>query len=134
MTFQAETDFQHQMGRADADGWSASTSRDGKGYLNYGPYTTLLAAGPHTASFRLMVDNHTNDNLTVVTLDVFDATAGQVLAKMTVKRQQFTSSWSYQDFLLNFTSPGQGHSLEFRTYWHDVSYVRQDSVTVGPSS
>lgn len=129
LVFEAESDLKHQVGRRDADGWSANTRDDPPGFLNFGPYTTAVSAGPQTATFRLMVDNNTADNSPVVKLDVFDANAGRALAERLVTRREFTGTFTYQDFALDFTAEA-GHQLEFRTQWFRTSYVRQDGVTV----
>ena len=36
---------------------------------------------------------------------------------------------AYADFALQFDNP-VGHRLEFRTYFMDIAYVRQDAVVV----
>ena len=125
----------HAIGRADADGWSANTAADARGYLAFGPYASEIPAGTYTASFRMMVDNNTADDGVVVRIEVndFDGTAGTcgscVIATRDVRRMEFTGAMAYQDFALAFTNPG-GHRLEFRTYWQDISYVREDRIEV----
>lgn len=127
--WQAES-LPHQIGRADGDGWSASTDKDPAGYLVYGPYAEILNAGRGcTARVRLMVDNTTANDDPVVRIDAYDATAKKRLALRTIKRKQFAKPWQYQDFQLHFWHE-QGHEIEVRTLWLDKSYVRQDSVTV----
>jgi len=123
------TELDHQLGRAEAGGWSASTSLDPSGYLAYGPYVSTLPAGPMTVSFQLMVDNNSADNLPVVSLDVFDSTAGAILAQRDVLRGEFAAPWQLQPFNLAYTQVA-GHTLEFRTFYYDVSYVRQAEVGV----
>ncbi|MBI5508008.1 MAG: hypothetical protein HY903_04575 [Deltaproteobacteria bacterium] len=130
-TYQAERDLPHGMGRADADGWSAATALDAAGYLSYGPYATDWGAGTVGASFYLLLDNNSADNSNVVTLDVFDATAGVVLATRTVARRQWAQAFSYQAFAVNADLAGRaGHRLEARVYWRDMSYVRLDKIVV----
>lgn len=130
---ESNTDAFHQIGRATGDGWSASVDQDNEGFLVYGPYTTDFAAGWHTASFILLVDNNTADNLPVVKIDVHDANTGEVLAEKTITRQKFDVAGTYQDFDLTFYSNDDAN-LEFRTYWLDTSYVQQDAVEVTPIS
>lgn len=127
--FEAERDLAHGIGRADGDGWSASTSLDGSGHLTYGPYTHVIPGGPRVATFRLMVDVVNAADHVVARLDVFDATAGRVLAQRDVRRRQLAADSTYGDFDLTFTAEA-GHQLELRTFWTDTSYVRQDRVTV----
>jgi hypothetical protein len=132
-TFEAEgTAVSHIVGRADADGWSAATASDPSGYLQYGPYTTAPPATESTASFTLMVDNNSADNLRVVNLDVYDATAGVVRATRPVARRELQLPWTYQDFDVRFSATKlPNHLHEFRVWWNDVSYVRLDRVRVG---
>jgi len=76
-----------------------------------------------------MLDNVTADNLRILTIDVFDAATNRVLTSKDITRRQFGRAFTYQDFSLDFSAvPGQ--RLEFRTFWHNYSYVRQDKVTV----
>jgi hypothetical protein len=42
---------------------------------------------------------------------------------------EFGAAFAYQDFALPFSNPG-GHRLELRTYWYDISYVREDRIEV----
>ena len=129
LTFQAESHLQHLIGRKEADGWSATTRDDSSGFLAYGPYTTLIPAGQRVATFRLLIDNNSANNDRVVTLDIYDATAKHVLAQRDINRRDFLNANQYQDFAVVFDSPS-ANRLEFRTYWHDRAYIRQDSVVI----
>jgi hypothetical protein len=129
LTFQAESDFYHQVGRPDGDGWSVNVSDSPKRYMGYGPYTTAVPSGNRTATFRLLLDNVSADNNLILTVDVFNSTTGAVLARRDIRRSEFARAFSYQDFSLAFTAPA-GHTLEFRTFWHGSSYVRQDKVVI----
>ncbi|MGI8967394.1 MAG: hypothetical protein ACR2H1_15100 [Limisphaerales bacterium] len=125
-TYLAQTQLSHQIGRSDAvNTWSANTAQDGPGFLCYGPYTSTLRKGPNDAGFYLMIDNNSADNLTVVNLDVYDVTTGQILATKAVTRREFTATWTYQAFHLNFYVPNWNHVIEFRTYWYDKAYIRE---------
>ncbi len=129
--FEAEsTQMFHANGRADGDGWSANVAQDQANYMLYGPYVNYVTAGSRTASFRMMVDNNTFDNSPVVTIEVFDATANTLLSSSIITRQQFSSTNSYQDFILPFTYANPGNSLELRVLWHDSSYVNVDSIKI----
>lgn len=120
----------HQIGRVDGDGWSANCAQDNSGYLCYGPYTTDMRVGPNDAGFHLMIDNNTAGSDVVATLDVFDATTGTVLATRQIHRNEFTATWTYQVFDVNFYIPAWSHQIEFRTYWNDHAYIKQLSVAV----
>ncbi len=133
--FEAETALAHGFGRADGDGWSAATGPDARGIWLYGPYTREIPSGAATATFRLMVDNRSADNTAVVRIEVndFDGRAPDcgdcVIASRDIRRMEFASPMTYQDFPLAFSAIA-GHRLEFRVYWQDTSYVRADRVVV----
>ncbi|MCP3061127.1 hypothetical protein LXT21_20305 [Myxococcus sp. K38C18041901] len=118
------------VGRGEADGWSANTAEDPPGWLIHGPYASHWGDGPKTAVFRLMVDSVVTGG-NVVSLDVYDATAGQVIAKRVLSRAAFTQPFMFHDFSLGFSLDGRlGHAIETRVYWHDISYVKVDRISV----
>jgi hypothetical protein len=130
LTFQSESSPYHQIGRRDGDGWSVRVGDTPGRFMNYGPYTTDVQPGNRTATFRLLLDNTTANNNRILALDVFDSASGRLLAARAVTRRQFANGpFRYHDFTLNFTASA-GQRLEFRTYWHGGSYVRQDYVQV----
>jgi hypothetical protein len=48
-----------------------------------------------------------------------------------VRRTELDVTMSYQPFSLNVDLGGRaGHAMETRVFWHDVSYVKLDRVTV----
>ncbi len=127
---EAETDLLHEVGRPDGDGWSASVTVDDPGYLVVGPAATDWGGGAATVDARLMVDDHTGDEV-VVTLVVFDVTAGQVLASRAIRRNEFAARMTYQSFEIEFELTGAcGHALTTRVWWHGNAYVRVDRLTV----
>ncbi len=103
---------------------------DGPGHLVYGPYTTSIPVGVNVASYQLMIDNTTADNLVVARIDVVDATTGAVLASKNITRAEFSSPYTYKSFTLNFTVAQPNHLMEFRTYWHDRAFMTQSTVVV----
>ena len=127
--FEAEKDLAHQVGRAEADGWSARVGDKPEQYMSFGPYTTAVAPGPRTAVFRLMLDNVTADDSLVLKIEVYDSVSRNVLAVREISRRQFARPLTYQDFTLGFQASA-GQRLEFRTFWYGRSYARQDRVTV----
>ncbi|MBV9123690.1 MAG: hypothetical protein JO112_10065 [Planctomycetes bacterium] len=142
ISYPAATALPHQVGRADgnglsantfqgsdADGWSANTFQDTAGYLSYGPYTTNVPAGTHTAVFRLLVDNNSYDDAPVAVLDVYSPLTGEELAERVVRRGEFTTPYVYQDFDLEFGSLAS-QMLEFRVYYIGNSYLRENFVGV----
>ena len=125
----------HGVGRAEGDGWSASTTLDPAGELVYGPYTRDLPPGACVAVYRMMIDDRSAGSDVVVRIDVndFDQTpecGNCVIAHADIRRDQFAAAYAYQDFALPFTSPGALHRLEVRTAWRDTAYIREDRITV----
>ena len=127
-TFEAERDLNHIVGRAEAEGWSATTALDPPGHLAYGPYTTGVTPGPRVASFRILIDVVAGNDR-VLTLDAYDAAASRVLARREVRRSELRAPMTWQELELPFTAAA-GQRLELRVYWHDTAYTRLDRVTV----
>jgi hypothetical protein len=121
----------HNIGRADQDGWSASTGQDSSGYLCYGPYETGLPTAQFAVTFQLMIDVNTGGNNKVLTLDVNDETTSHGVVQTTsdVGRNNFAVAYTYENFELQFASTA-GHKYEWRTWWYDGSYNRQYMVFV----
>jgi hypothetical protein len=130
-TYEAESQLGHGFGRVEKDGWSANTGDDSKGHMVYGPYATEWGGGSGQAVFVMMVDDNVYDNEPVVTLEAYDATADQILTSRPVRRKEFRARSTYQRFAINFDLEGrEGHRMETRVWWHDISYVRVDKVVV----
>ncbi|MEE2788985.1 MAG: hypothetical protein VX589_16740 [Myxococcota bacterium] len=130
-TYEAETDLSHGLGRADADGWSASTNDDEAGHMVFGPYASDWGEGPRSATFRLMVDVADDREERVAIIDIFDADADEIITSRPILRSDFGRSFQYQDFTLDFDMTGRdGHRMETRVYWRDISYLRLDRVIV----
>lgn len=119
----------HNVGRAESDGWSANTAADSAGHMIYGPYATDIPGGRREVIFKMLEDNNTANNDTVVILDVYDATAGQVLTSASVTRMQFLKANCWDVFNLSFNNTA-GHSLEFRVWWTDKSYIKVNYIAV----
>ncbi len=128
LVFQAKS-LSHQIGYPEGSGWSASTGRNPAAYLCFGPYTTAVSPGRHRALFRMMIDNNTADNNTIVTLDVRDVNANRTLGKRKVRRREFQVPARFQDFDIQFDCPAM-HALEFRIFWHRRAWVNVQKVTV----
>ncbi|VUD69089.1 hypothetical protein TDB9533_04455 [Thalassocella blandensis] len=129
--YEAETQLRHSIGHAEGDGWVATTGGDSRGHLIYGPYDNSWGEGGAQAVFRMKVDNNTANNEQVVTVDVYDSSTGQTVASRAITRREFNRAHEYQDFSVWFDLRGRnGHTMETRVYWNDVSYVKVDKVTV----
>jgi len=85
-------DLYHQIGRSDDDGWSANTTQDNAGFLIYGPYVTDIPVGENIAVFKAKIDNNSADDLVVMTLEVYDATADTIIASRQITRTQFAAT------------------------------------------
>ncbi|HEU5097586.1 MAG TPA: hypothetical protein VFU22_00970, partial [Roseiflexaceae bacterium] len=120
-----------RVGRAEEDGWAASTAADPEGFLQYGPYTTTVPVGDHVVTWTLLIDNNTADDLPIVRLEVVDSASGEkILASRVLTRKEWTSANQYQWFSLPFTvdQASGSHPLEFRVYWYDHAYVRERDI------
>jgi hypothetical protein len=125
----------HNTGRLETDGWLCQTGIDApNAHMIFGPYDTSIPSGANVAEFRMKVDNNTANNDAIVSIDVYNATAGQVLASQTVTRQQFPVAGDYTSFTLPFTMPANNQALELRVYWHGASYTKVDWVGVQQNS
>ena len=79
----------------------------------------------------MLIDVVNDPEEEVVTLDVHDATTQEILVRRTLTRSHFRAPFEYQDFYLETDLSGRaGHQIETRVFWHDLSYVRVDRVTV----
>ncbi len=129
-TFEAEgANMGHLAGSAITGGWRITLANPNT-FSTYGPYTTALIAGPLTARFWLRVDNNTFDNATICQLDVNDADGVMLAGPVPITRQQFTQANVYQAFDVNFTNPGNGHRLEFRTYYFNYAQLDEDKIEI----
>lgn len=128
-TYEAAPEFYHQIGRAEADGWSVRVGDEAEHYMCFGPYAREIGFGARVATFNLMLDNVVVQSPAILTIDVAEATTGAVLAKRDLFRSDFAAPMQYQGFPLQFIAR-PGAKLEFRTLWHGVSYARQRDVVV----
>jgi hypothetical protein len=135
-TWEAEgSAFMHGTGHLDGDGWLCQTGKDEPNkHMIYGPYDASLPAGGNTAHFRMKIDDNTADDARQVTIDVRDATTGDVLASKDITRKQFTVAGDWVDFALPFKIPALGHSIEMRVYWTGAAYIKVDSIRVDRGS
>ncbi|UKS28310.1 hypothetical protein LOZ80_05070 [Paenibacillus sp. HWE-109] len=120
----------HGAGRVVGDGWQANPTQDNANHMVYGPYDSNVPIGNRKVTFALKVDNNTLNNLQVASIDVWDATAGTVLASQNILRQQFTSANQYQNFSLSFNQTTLNHQLEYRVYYNDIATITLDKITI----
>ena len=121
----------HNTGRLETDGWLCQTGIDApNAHMIFGPYDTGIPAGANVAEYRMKVDNNTANNDPIVSIDVYNATSGQVLASQTITRQQFPVAGDYTNFTLPFNMPANNQALELRIFWHGASYTKVDWVGV----
>lgn len=121
----------HATGKAEPDGWSANTTDHPAGHMIFGPYATDWVGATGTAHFQMMIDNHDANSEEVLTLDIYDASAGVIVASLGVNRDDFASPFTYQTFSLPFSLVGHvGHAMETRVYWQAKAFIQVDKVTV----
>jgi hypothetical protein len=121
----ASTELFHNVGRVDGTGWSANVLDRRGDYLVFGPYAQYPSG---TAVFNLALDNVTNDNLTIATLEVYNASTGRVLATRPVTRKMLAAPFQPQVFELPFTN--STGVLEFRVLYHGDSYMKVHSISI----
>ncbi|MFM8986490.1 MAG: hypothetical protein ACKONH_10615 [Planctomycetia bacterium] len=129
LTFEAERDLEHQVGRPETDGWGVGPGDAAGRLVSHGPFTTAVPSGPRTATFRLLIDDVSRDDRAVLGISVRDAATGRVLARRQITRRQFTAAGQYQDFTVGF-SAGAGQRLDFRVHYLGNASCRQDRVSV----
>ncbi|CAM3561457.1 GxGYxYP domain-containing protein [Paenibacillus lupini] len=130
--YQAEnTNFGHDTGKADGNGWLATAGADtaDKAMLDV-TGRKEVPAGDIKAVFNLQVDNFADEDGVVASLEVRDQTADKVLASQDVRNWDFKLPNASQSFELAFTAPGEGHELEFRVQWTGKSTVKLFDVGV----
>lgn len=127
----------HSIGRAEADGWSATHGSDGQGFLQFGPYITSLGTGNHFAKWKAMIGaapaGQEQSKAVVARIEVIDSSAGySLLSTRTLTRGDWTNAMQYECFALPFSlSAAQvGHQLEFRFWWYDQGYIRLQRIGV----
>src|SRR5438132_1533644 len=97
----------HYIGCPDQDGWSVNTGQDRPNWIQFGPYTAAVSVGHHTATWKFLIDNNSQDNAPVLRLEVADFTTGQtVLASRMITRKQWTTTGAYECFTVPFTIDG----------------------------
>ncbi|MCD9021538.1 GxGYxYP domain-containing protein [Cohnella silvisoli] len=127
-TSYATSPFNHNVGRADGDSWSANVAQDSADFMLWGPYVTTFPSGQLTTTFKVKIDSIAGNNDNVLRLDVRDGTTGLDLAAFDVYRNQFKANDVYQDFSLSYTNVS-GHPLEFRAGYKDNAKISIDKVT-----
>lgn len=114
-------------------GWSASVG-DGASWLQYGPYTFLNQSGNYIALWTLQIDFNYNNgiNEVVAIIDANDATTQTRIASFQIHRQDFNGNNTDQVFALPFqVDPTRaGHQFEFRIWWNNFAYIREQAVGV----
>jgi hypothetical protein len=129
----------HTLGTADNStgfpGWSANVGPAGQNWLSYGPYTTLSQTGVYIALFTLQIDFNTNAgfNEIVAIVDLNDATTQTRLSSTTIHRQDFKGNHVDQVFQVppvTIDSSRAGHQFEFRVFFNNAAYIREQAVGV----
>jgi hypothetical protein len=119
----------HEQGRASGEGWQATPSLDGTGYMLISPNDANISIGKHMITYRMKIDNNTSNQDVVAVLDVWDPASKSVVKQEKITRKQFASANQYQDFSLSFDHT-QNKNLEFRVWYADKATLTVDNVTV----
>ncbi len=127
------TSLPHNVGYAEGGGWAADVTLTSN-HMTYGPYATDIAVGNNVAVWRVMIDAVAGPNDNIITVDVYDATAGEILEIVTFERNQWAADFTYQMFEVPFVfdAARAGHAVEFRTYYHSNAYVRVQRIGYHP--
>lgn len=130
--YQAETaPINHEIGVLEGDGWLCKVGVDTPNkYMVNGPRETGITVGPNVAEFRLMTNENTSNNDTLVNLEVKNSTTGIVLATQKITRQQFTTVGSYMSFKVNFQLTAENQEIELCVYWRGTGNIKVDYVSV----
>lgn len=128
----AVTEMQHEIGKQEADGWSAHVNDFDVGTLLYRE-GIALKAGAYRFSLLVMEDNNTLDNNTVCNMRVLDSETGDVLASRAVKRKEFSAVDTFEEMTLNFALY-KAHSVDIRVEWTDLSYIKVNRVLLKSTS
>ena len=129
-TYDAVSDFGHNTGQADTNGWSASPGADTANHLAYGPYVTGLDAGDYQITFSLMIDDLVAaSGQSVAGIDVFDANSGTQLSTQGLSGADFSQANVPEEFTLDI-GIGSGTSLEFRVWWPGNVYLHFGGVVL----
>lgn len=132
-TFEAETDMSSTIrDKEELTGKDciSATVNDSENYLVYGPYVNGLAEGNKTVAFRMKTDNNSADNEVVAVININDADKGTVIASREIRRSEFYTPDTYQDFYLEFDCPSTVDKFEFRVLYKKKAYIAVDKVTV----
>lgn len=120
----------HHVGRAEGDGWGARVADDGAGHLAFGPYATHFGEGERTAVFRARIGSAA-PSTPVAYIDVWDASALELLAQKTFHASDFPGPDVYENLYLNFDLAGRsGHQIETRVWWLDQVDMHLDLIQV----
>lgn len=128
-TWEAEN-LSHATGMDSGDGaWEARVGMHTANYMTYGPYVNTLD-GTYRAVFQLLTDQVTSDNVVLATIRVTEwNTVNNIIAERAVRRKDFMSGGTYQDFGLNFVAT-PGKAVELAVYWHNAGFVKQNHVRI----
>lgn len=128
-------DIPHGIGATDADGsgWQAVVGRDAaNGMLSYGPYVDINGKSGSkylVGSYNLKIDNNSAGDEIVATLEATTNYGQNILASRPIRRTDFKTPNTYQNFQLLFPrSAGGGYELRLK--WHGTAAMTERSVSL----
>lgn len=115
--------FDHEVGHAAGNlAWSCDAANDRKASGMLSGTCASLAAGKHTAHFRLAIDELKNATNALVRLDVKTAATGATIARREISWNSFTATGQPQDFRLTLTNRTANTPLEIQVYWNNADH------------
>jgi hypothetical protein len=78
-------------------------------------------------------DSEGTPNIPLVNVDIYDTSAGVVLASQVIYRQSLSTPYVEGQFRLDFNMTGRaGHAIEFRVWTYGANMIRLNKVIVQP--
>lgn len=130
-TWQAEAEStNHNTGHLSGNSWQCQVGVDAANQCMIFGQNGIITSGSNIAEFKLLIDNNTANNDTVVDLDVRNITTGVILGTQKITRQQFTSVNTFVSFKINFQMLSDNQEIEMRVKWRGNANIKVDYVSV----
>ncbi|MBB6671597.1 GxGYxYP domain-containing protein [Cohnella nanjingensis] len=131
LNYKAEdSDYEHQTGKADGDGWLAKEGADPAGIMLRVPSIADVPPGDNHAVFRMSVDRFADENGTVAKLEIRESSTGDRIGSLEVANWDFNNENASQSFEVPFTSPEAGKGVEIVVAWTGKSSLKLYDVQI----
>ena len=121
----AEDDIRHQTGHKSSKAITCQAGVHSPGHCAFGPYLQLANEGDLAVTFNVHFSGIQSDSAQLITLDVYDSVADQVLNETTLHPDDDSLA---QPRLTFKGTPSQ--ILEFRVYWHGLCDLELMGLTI----